>query len=156
MTTLYHQIWIDAPVSRVYQALSSAEAVSSWWDEQTERETADGVVWEHSPQPVGAHGVVAMKVLERMPHRRVLWECVSKHVETVPASEWTGTRCLFELCDRKDCASANARWATGIPAQTVLDFRHAGWSETADYLGFCNSAWAMVLQELKRVCEEGS
>jgi len=31
MATLYHQVWINAPVSKVYEALATADGLGSWW-----------------------------------------------------------------------------------------------------------------------------
>ena len=63
MTTLYHQVWIDAPAAKVYSAIA----------------TADGL--------------------------------------------------------------------------TVLDFRHSGWDENSEFLGFCNFAGGETLLRLKQSCE---
>ncbi len=31
MATLYHQVWINAPVSKVYEALATADGLGKWW-----------------------------------------------------------------------------------------------------------------------------
>jgi len=67
MATIYHQVWINAPVAKVYDALSTAEGISNWWDKQTAVETATGQVLEHNPGPM--HGVVKLKVLELVPDK---------------------------------------------------------------------------------------
>jgi uncharacterized protein YndB with AHSA1/START domain len=153
MATINHQVWINAPVPAVYEALSTAEGISRWWDKQTSRLTDGALILEHSPGP--EHGVVQLKVLEMTPDRRVEWECISNHPRTSPASGWTGTHLVFELRERKDFPPALASWATAIPAQTILDFRHSGWDDRNDYLGFCSFAWAEVLLRLKTMCEAG-
>ena len=153
MVTLKHQVWIDASVARVYDALSTAKNVSEWWDQQTETVRGDEVVWAHSPPPAPDDVVVALRVVERVPQRRVVWECTSTSTDGTAAAEWAGTRCSFELQKRANCPAANAAWMKYIPAQTVLDFEHSGWSESAEYASFCNSSWGAVLAELKRVCE---
>jgi uncharacterized protein YndB with AHSA1/START domain len=151
MATINHQVWINAPVARVYEAVSSAEGVSVWWDKQTAKQTNEGLILEHSPGP--EHGVVQMKVLEMTPNKRVEWECISTHPRTSPAFGWTGTRVIFEIRERKDCPPALAAWAAAIPAKAILDFRHCGWDERNDYFGFCSFAWAETLLGLKKVCE---
>jgi hypothetical protein len=57
MATLYHQVWIDAPAAKVYEALASTE-------------TEDGLVLAHGPGP--AHGAVQMKVLDSTPNKRAV------------------------------------------------------------------------------------
>lgn len=61
MTTLYHQVWIDAPVANVYSAVVTAEGLGRWWAPHTSTETAAGLVLAHNPGE--AHGEVRMKVL---------------------------------------------------------------------------------------------
>jgi uncharacterized protein YndB with AHSA1/START domain len=34
MPTIRHQVVIDAPVAKVYEALSTAAGISAWWDKQ--------------------------------------------------------------------------------------------------------------------------
>src|SRR5215204_6485733 len=151
MATIYHQVWINAPVAKVYELISTAEGISRWWDKQTATRTDDGLIFEHDPGP--EHGVVKLKVLEMVPNKRVEWECISIHGKTTPAFAWTGTHFTFELTEREKFAPANVSWATAVPALAILDFRHSGWAESSEYFGFCNYAWATVLQQLAQLCE---
>ena len=151
MATIYHQLWINAPVAKVYELISSAEGISRWWDKQTATRTDDGLIFEHNPGP--EHGVVKLKVLEMVPNKRVEWECISIHNKTTPAFAWTGTHLTFEVTEREKFAPANVSWAAAVPALAILDFRHSGWAEFSEYFGFCNYAWATVLQQLAQLCE---
>lgn len=146
MTSIKHEVWIDAPPERVFELLSSAEAIGTWWDEQTERDTPEGVVLEHSPGP--EHGTVRFLVLATEAPNLVRWKCISKHSENVPASEWTDTIISFSVGDRSSSRAATEKWAAEIPIQTVLKLEHTGWREDARYLPFCNYAWANVLTNL--------
>ena len=122
MATLYHQVWINASTAKLYEAISTEKGVGGWWDEPHATEPDGGLVWEFSP---GAeHGVLRMKVLERVEGKRVEWECISTHPKSSPASAWTDTHVIFEITERKNGA--------------ILDFRHAGWDENSEYFGFCN------------------
>jgi uncharacterized protein YndB with AHSA1/START domain len=146
MASIKHELWIDAPADKVYKLLGTAEGISSWWDQQTERQTADGLIWEHSPGP--EHGTVQFLVTRREANRTLQWKCVSHHDASTPASAWTGTVITFTLADRAASKVASAKWAEPIPVRTVLFFSHEGWDEQSPYLGFCNTAWAEVLQKL--------
>lgn len=150
MTTLYHQVWIDAPVAKVYEALATAEGLGRWWAPHTSTETADGVVLAHSPG--AAHGDVQMKVLESTPDQRIEWEIISTHPKRSPASAWTGTHIIFEITERE----SPGHWM-GMDKEgqnmTVLNFYHAGWDEHSEFLGFCNYAWGVTLDMLKQWCE---
>ena len=150
MATLYHQVWIHASAARVYEAISTAEGLSSWWGPHESTETSAGLVVSHNPGP--QHGVVRLKVLERVPNKRVEWECVSTHPRSSPASAWTGTRFIWELSERSNVAAQSGFGQNGDRI-TVLDFRHAGYDEHSEYFGRNNFAWAGVLQNLKQVCE---
>lgn len=137
MATIQHQIEINAPISKVYEALSSAESVGTWWDEQTPVQTDQGLVLEHNPGP--EHGIVRLRVVEMVPDKRVEWECISTHPQSSPASVWTGTHFIFELTERD-----------GI---TILDFSQTHYPEQSEFFDFNKSAWGEVLQNLKKVVE---
>jgi len=137
MATLYHQVWITTSPEALYQAISTVDGIGSWRDKPTVVHTDAGLVLEFCPGP--EHGTLRMQVLEAVEGKRVEWECISTHPQSSPASAWTGTHILFEI-SQKD-------------AVTVLDFRHSGWDEDSEYLGFCNFGWGMALQQLKKYCE---
>jgi uncharacterized protein YndB with AHSA1/START domain len=150
MATLYHQVWIDAPIGTVYDALASAEGLSGWWAPHTATHTDAGVVLAHDPgEP---HGPVRFLVRAAVHPRRLEWQVISSHPPQSPASAWTGTRVAFDLGERP-----NPGVWRGIPSErpslTVLEFRHTGWDEASEYFGFCNFAWAQVLTLLQRHCE---
>ncbi len=67
MATLYHQVWIDAPVAKVYEALATAEGLGNWWAPHTSTQTGAGLVLAHSPGE--QHGDVKMKVLDTVPRQ---------------------------------------------------------------------------------------
>ncbi len=149
MATIYHQVWINAQAAKVYKAISTANAIGTWWDKQTATQTDRGLVLEHNP---GAeHGVVKLRVVELIPDKRVEWECISTHPKSSPASAWTGTHFLFEISERK--APCWASPAEGATTMVVLDFRHADYDERSEFFGFNNFAWGQVLQNLKQVVE---
>jgi uncharacterized protein YndB with AHSA1/START domain len=150
MATLYHQVWINAPIARLYAAIATVEGVESWWGKQTAVQTEDGLVLEHNPGPM--HGVVSLKVLKTVPDKRVEWTCISRHPAASPASAWTGTHLRFDIAERDNVAALSGFGRDGEPV-AVLDFRHSGWDEGSPFLGFCNFAWGQVLNGLKGVCE---
>lgn len=150
MSTLYHQLWIDAPPAKVYSALATAEGLGHWWAPHTSTQTESGLILAHDPGP--DHGPVQMKVLDRTPDRRVEWEIISAHPPHSPASAWTGTHIVFELSDQ-DNPGLRLGITSNSPRMTLLDFRHSGWDEHSQYLGFCNSAWGETLVMLRQWCE---
>ena len=150
MTTIHHQVWINAPLKRVYDALATAEGLGRWWAPHTSTKTEDGLVLSHNP---GAeHGEVKMKVIDTARDKRVEWQIISSHPKHSPASAWTGTHIIFEITKR-----ANPGLWLGIsdkaPQMAVLEFRHSGWDVNNEFYGFCNFAWGETLLMLKQWCE---
>jgi uncharacterized protein YndB with AHSA1/START domain len=135
MKTIEHHLVIDAPASRVYEAIATADGISTWWDKQTPKQTDRGLVLEHDPGP--EHGIVQLLVVDRVPNTRIEWECISMHPASSPASAWTGTRFIFELSARD--------------GGTALTFRQTGYDEKSAFLNANTDAWAKVLENLKRV-----
>ena len=146
MATLFHEVWINAPTSRVYEKLSNAGGLSEWWTKHTATETDQGLVLESSPGP--EHGIVRMKVLNLKQNARVEWECLSTHPRSSPASAWTGTHITFEITRR-----SVPPWAKEKTDMVILTLRHSGWDESSEFIGFCNFQWGVALQKLKQVCE---
>jgi len=149
MATLHHEIWINAPTAKVYEAVATEAGIGSWWDKPKAVRSGEGLAWEFNPGP--EHGVLVAKVIEMAPDRRVEWEFVSTHPRNSPAFAWTGTHVIFEISRR-----AVPPWAAEKADVTIVDFRHSGWDERSEYFGFCNFSWGEALGKLKQRCESES
>jgi uncharacterized protein YndB with AHSA1/START domain len=149
MATIYHRVSINAPATKVYEAISTAEGIGTWWDQQKPTQTDRGLVLEHNPGP--EHGVVQLRVVELVPDTRVEWECISTHPTSSPASAWTGTHFIFELAEPDNTGSSGS--AHKRDHVTTLDFRQIGYDEQSEFFGSNNFAWGQVLQNLKEVVE---
>lgn len=150
MATLYHQVWINATLSRVYEALATADGLGKWWAPHTSTDTDTGLVLAHGAG--SEHGEVQILVLDTTQDKRIEWEIVSTHPQRSPASAWTGTHIIFEITEREN----PGHWlgiSNGGSRMTVLEFRHSGWNEDSEYFGFCNFAWGETLLMLKQWCE---
>ena len=147
MTTIHHEISINAPVAKVYEALSSPDKIGTWWATHTATQTDRGLVLEHNPGP--EHGVVKLRVVELVPNKRVEWECISVHPTSSPASAWTGTHFIFELAERTDSSAAGHDQVL----TTTVDFQQVGYDERSEYFESNRAAWREVLQDLKQVHE---
>jgi uncharacterized protein YndB with AHSA1/START domain len=149
MTSIHHQVLIDAPLAKVYEAISTAEGISTWWDKQTPSQTDRGLVLEHNPGP--EHGVVKLRVVDLVPNKRVEWECISTHPKTSPASAWTGTHFIFEIAEPESIVAPGSNPNQLRPI--ALDFSQDGYDERSDFFESNKLAWREVLQNLKRVVE---
>src|SRR6266550_6058020 len=135
MATIRHQVLIDAPVAKVYEAISTADRIGTWWDKQTATQTDRGVVLEHNPGP--EHGVVKLRVVELVRNQRIEWECISTHPKSSPASAWTGTHFIFELGSSSGSGHNQDR-------ATILEFSQAGYHEHSEFFESNKSAWGQV------------
>lgn len=155
MATIHHQLAIVAPIETVYAAIASAEGIGAWWDNGTAVEGHPGLMLEHRAGE--GQEMLKLKVLELTPNRRVVWECISRHPASSPASIWTGTQILFELSEQGGAASAVER-ESDPPGNfgrhvTTLDFQQTQCDPDSKYAGFNNFTWGQILNTLKRVCE---
>src|SRR5215475_4799578 len=121
MAPIYHQVSIDAPLAKVYDAISTADGIGTWWYKQTPNQTDRGLVLEHNPGP--EHGVVKLRVVELIPNKRVEWECISTHPRSSPASAWTGTHFIFELGEGGGAGASS----------TTVDFRQTSYDENSKF-----------------------
>src|SRR5438874_4071006 len=99
MATIRHQVLIDAPVAKVYEAISTADRIGTWWDKQTATQTDRGVVLEHNPGP--EHGVVKLRVVELVPNKRVEWECIDRKSTRLNSSHVEISYAVFCLKKKK-------------------------------------------------------
>ena len=120
MATIHHQVLINAPVEKVYQAISTADGIGTWWDKQTRTETDRGPVLEHNPGP--EHGVVKLRVVELVPNQRIEWECISTHPKSSPASA------LASRKDRSQSSSSRICQAGFPSAGRTGPAWHPAWS----------------------------
>lgn len=151
---VHHQLAIEAPPRLIYKALTDPELIGEWWDRQTVQHTPNGVILEHDPGP--EHGVVQMRVVVDVRDQWVEWECISHHPPSSPASAWTGTHFIFEITEAETPATRVLRAYPGFDSTRLctLNFFQTDYDERSEFLGFNNFAWAHVLQQLKRFCEE--
>lgn len=132
MADIEHIQYLNAPASVVYEALTTHKGLSAVWTTELAVEAKVGAVNEFR---FGPDDTTRMKVLELVPNRRVLWECVDSD------PEWVGTKVGFELEERD--------------GKVALTLRHMDWREVTEFYRWCNYNWAMFLYSLKQYCEEG-
>ena len=132
MVDILHKVGIQSSTPRaVYLALSTPDGLAAWWTTQTSGDCKVGGLIELR---FGAGGI-GMKVLERVPDQRLVWEVVAG------PGEWIGTTVHFDIDQEGD-------W-------TLLRFKHQGWKEPVDFMHHCSSKWAVFLLSLKSLLETG-
>ena len=132
MADILHRVGIKAPVSAVYQALTTLDGLASWWTSDTQGDASQGGVIKFV---FGKVGFFDMKVLELHANQRVLWQ-----VQDGPA-EWIDTQVVWDLKqDGEYC---------------IVLFKHQGWREPVEFMHHCSTKWAIFLMSLKTQLETG-
>ena len=137
MMDILHRVGIEAPVSKVYAALSTIEGIAGWWTKQTTGVSGPGGIVEvHFVSPSGERiGGMSMKVMALVRDSAVHW-----HVESGP-KEWIGTDVMFELSEDGD--------------YTIVRFAHKHWREAVEFFAHCSMKWATFMLSLKDFVETG-
>lgn len=133
MPDICHRIGFEATPEEVYDAFATIDGITTWWTPEIEGDSRVGRTLGFGfgrPEPSAV-----MEVVELTPGERVRWRCVQG-----PA-EWVGTTVSFDL--------------TTTDGETVLQFKHAGWSEQVEFMAHCSATWASYLLGLKSGLEGG-
>lgn len=132
MANIRHHLTIEAPLKKVYDAITTEQGLRGWWTVDT---TAKPEIDHVNHFRFGAQYFNKMKVVELTPPTHVAWECVDGD------KEWIGTILTFELEDRDSII--------------FLKFSHLNWETESEFFGFCNHQWGRYLDSLKSLCETG-
>lgn len=132
MSDMRHMLLIDAPIDRVYRAVTEEEGLAGWWTVQVKAAPEAGSIANFK---FGDRYRTAMRIVALEEPRRIEWECVEGD------EEWVGTRIVIALEKQGD--------------QTLVRFTHGGWREATDFFASCNYNWGYYLTSLKSYCETG-
>ena len=93
MVNINHRVGIKAPISKVYEALSTVEGVASWWTKETTGVSKPGgKVNVRFLEPDGKEkGSMDFEVVKLEPNKKVHWRF------TGGPEEWIGTDVIFDL-----------------------------------------------------------
>jgi uncharacterized protein YndB with AHSA1/START domain len=131
---LMHMVVIDADPSKIYDALSTAKGLASFWTADSHAQAREG-----SLAKFGFHGpVLEMKVAELRPGSRVRWSTSGGF------DAWKGTTVTWDIKAGKD--GSHEVW-----------FNHDGWPAElpAEDLASVNYTWGRVVGRLKKYVESG-
>ena len=138
MVDIIHRIGIKAPLSKVYDAVATAEGVAGWWTRDTTGSAAPGeqVNVRFRRKDGQEIGGMDFEVSEPQPNREVRWRFVAG------PPEWVGTDATFQLAQDGDT--------------TVLLFGHRNWREAVEFTAHCSTKWAIFLLSLREFVETGT
>ncbi len=130
MSDIRHRIGIDAPQTRVHQALTTRDGLAGWWTQDTRGDTGQGgkVAFYF-----GGEDAAAVMAVEQVAPDRVAWRCVEG------PDEWLDTTLTFDLGH--------------VDGETTVAFTHGGWREPVPFQAHCSTKWAYFLLELKSLAE---
>jgi len=135
MPDIIHELNIEAPPARIFDAITTQEGLSAWWTRDVEAQPRAGSV---AVFRFGNRSTIFRMAIEALDRgRRIEWHCLGDH------EEWNGTQLTFEL---KPAAQGKG---------TMLRFTHAGWRSADGWMGTCSYTWAQVLERLKSYVETG-
>lgn len=157
MSTIRHEVWINADTKAVFDALTTQPGLDSWWGKALGGEPKVGHVIEFDH----GHGdLLKMRITELDANRRVVWKCISDFTDPgYPGSEWLGHELRFDLepaaCDPLSERLLGILFGTDAGEEvTILRFEQRGWASEDRWSAFCNSAWGATLDgPLKSYCE---
>lgn len=127
-----HRLLIEAPVEKVYEALTTQKGLAGWWTPETEAQPKVGSILQFVFEP---DYFKEMKVEELTPYSKVKWLCLKA------VDEWIGTTISFELEPHRK--------------GTSLSFSHDNWKGYTAMFASCSYDWALFLRSLKFLCETG-
>jgi len=122
--------YIKAPISTVYNALTTEEGLGRVWTKKLTVKPEIGFINEFD---FDEEYLTKMKINDLQENKKVVWEC------TESDKEWVGTGISFELSENK-----------GV---TTVLLKHFNWRELTDFYRWCSYNWAMFLYSLKTYCE---
>ena len=131
MTKTSHEIRIQAPLDRVFRAVSTAEGLKGWYTPDLEGEVGadqEFVLRFASREPF------RWKVAQLQPNSFARWECLEG-----PGAA-PGTMVTFRVSDAGD-------------GRTEVKCDHEGWPESHEALATCNTLWGILMHHLKNYAE---
>lgn len=134
---MLHIVDIDAGAQTIYDAISTAEGLRSFWtaDAEAQEDVGSEARFGFPAAPVD----LRMRITALEPGVRVAWECLGDF------PFWAGTTIEWTIGP-----NPNARG-------NLVTFRHSGWP--ADYpdteFGLVNYVWGQIVGRLKGYAETG-
>lgn len=141
MNDYKNNMLLSAPVSKVYEALTTQRGITQWWTTSCEVGTTVG---ELVTIRFGETFKV-MRIESLRPQSEVRWSVIDAQL-VVPGltrtNEWIGTTIVFQLSSPSESA-------------TRLDLEHRGLTKQIECYEVCSQGWNQFLASLKNYVETG-
>lgn len=131
MADMYHQVHIQAPPEKVYDALTTQDGLRSWW-------TADSL-FDARRGGSAQFGFAKRAVVFRM------------QIDVLETGKRTAWTCVGDIDDWKD---TQLTWDIDKAGNgSVLHFTQSGWKAVTGHFPTANSTWGMLMYRLKDYLE---
>jgi uncharacterized protein YndB with AHSA1/START domain len=132
MPHILYDFPINAPIEKVFSAISTAEGLNQWWTKRSSAEQKSNGIYELS---FGHEYDWRGKVTKWNPNSDFEFEIFNAD------KDWNGTLVGFHL--------------KGKDGITIVEFYHKNWPEENEHFRISSFCWAMYLRILKRYVEFG-
>ena len=132
MADILHDFPVFAPVSRVFESVSTPSGLDRWWTIASSGAPVLGADYELD---FGPEYRWRARVSACEPNRAFELEL------TKSTDDWLGTRVRFDL--------------TETNGATQVRFSHLGWPDSTEHYRVSSFCWAMYLRLMKRNVEHG-
>jgi len=130
MPDILHDFYINVPIEKVFEAVSTPEGLEQWWTKRSSAEQKSGGIYELW---FGTEYDWRAKVTKYKPNSDFELEIFNAD------KDWNGTLVGFHLEEKDD--------------STTVRFHHKNWSEENEHYRISCYCWAMYLRILKRYLE---
>ena len=131
MPDMRHEIAIEAPPEKIYEAITTQAGLCGWWTSDSVAEPRLGSIAEFG---FFKHETVfRMRIDKLSPRKRIVWTCLGD------PDEWKGTKLTWVLSPES--------------GGTKLRFKHGKWRSTKGAFRRCNSTWGALMYRLKDYAE---
>jgi uncharacterized protein YndB with AHSA1/START domain len=132
MSTIFHDLYIEAPASKVFKGISSPELLDEWWTNKCKGDVALGREYQLYFTP---EYIWQATVTKYNPAKEFELTVHDSHID------WDGTKVGFMVQEKGE--------------HTKLQFYHSDWKEINEHFRVSSYCWATYLRILKRFLEKG-
>ncbi len=130
--TIHHLLHINAPIDKVFTALSSIEELKLWYTTEVQGSSKLNEIIEFKFGGIDFH----TKVIELVANEKIVMECVATSLPLV------GQKVTYEL-DQND-------------EKTRVRFSQDGFDELDDFYANMNFSASKYLESLRQFCQNGN
>jgi uncharacterized protein YndB with AHSA1/START domain len=133
MPDILRRVGINAPIEKVYEAITTQDGISAWWTRKVSAVSEIGAIMELRFKDDSLVMKIAVENLQ--PPAFVKWRVLAG------LPEWVCSCVEFSLKDDD--------------GETVVLFAHRDWKQAVEFMHHCSTKWGHYIFSLKFLVEEG-